>query len=57
MEQAVSITGALLILAAYAGNQFALLDHRLEIDDLPPVICPINDNGYFLATFACLNQR
>jgi len=28
MEQAVSITGALLILAAYAGNQFALLDRR-----------------------------
>jgi hypothetical protein len=27
MEQAVSIAGALLILAAYAGNQFALL-HR-----------------------------
>lgn len=28
LEQAISIVGALLILVAYAGNQFALLDRR-----------------------------
>lgn len=28
MEQAISIAGALLILGAYAANQFAILDRR-----------------------------
>ncbi len=34
MDQAVSIAGALLILAAYAGNQFALLDRRDRLYNL-----------------------
>lgn len=34
MDQVVSIAGALLILAAYAGNQFALLDRRDRLYNL-----------------------
>ena len=34
MAQLVSIAGALLILAAYAGNQFAVLDRRDRLYNL-----------------------
>jgi hypothetical protein len=34
MEQAISITGALLVLGAYAANQFAVLDRRDRVYNL-----------------------